>query len=149
MATAIANAEKTFMNTGLPLFSGWQHKVVDLSEDSIRFGRKVDLAEHEMPGLMATIAEYGDAQPLRAHVSPARSHMTVQTAVLAETLRKLGAEVRWASCNIFSTGPRSGRPLTDSMVTGSLSSHGKVKPWKSTGGVPFRHSIGVMMLRPA
>jgi adenosylhomocysteinase len=68
------------------------------------FGRKeIQLAEHEMPGLMATRAEYAQAQPLRGARITGSLHMTIQTAVLIETLVALGAEVRWASCNIFST----------------------------------------------
>jgi adenosylhomocysteinase len=77
-------------------------KVADLSLAS--FGRKeITLAEHEMPGLMAIRAEYADAQPLRGARVTGSLHMTVQTAVLIETLTALGAQVRWASCNIFST----------------------------------------------
>src|SRR5699024_11788484 len=64
---------------------------------------QIRLAEHEMPGLMALRAEYADAQPLRGARIAGSLHMTVQTAVLIETLTALGAEVRWASCNIFST----------------------------------------------
>ncbi|SFC81804.1 adenosylhomocysteinase [Tropicimonas isoalkanivorans] len=68
------------------------------------FGRKeLDIAETEMPGLMALRAEYGDAQPLRGARIAGSLHMTIQTAVLIETLVALGADVRWASCNIFST----------------------------------------------
>jgi adenosylhomocysteinase len=77
-------------------------KVADLSLAS--FGRKeISLAEHEMPGLMAIRAEYADAQPLRGARITGSLHMTIQTAVLIETLAALGAQVRWASCNIFST----------------------------------------------
>jgi adenosylhomocysteinase len=77
-------------------------KVRDLSLAS--FGRKeIRLAEHEMPGLMAVRAEYADAQPLAGARITGSLHMTVQTAVLIETLIALGAQVRWASCNIFST----------------------------------------------
>jgi adenosylhomocysteinase len=77
-------------------------KVADL--DLAEFGRKeIRLAEHEMPGLMATRAEFADAQPLKGARVTGSLHMTVQTAVLIETLVALGAEVRWASCNIFST----------------------------------------------
>src|SRR5690606_26768376 len=61
------------------------------------------LAEHEMPGLMALRAEFGAAQPLAGARIAGSLHMTVQTAVLIETLTALGAQVRWASCNIFST----------------------------------------------
>jgi adenosylhomocysteinase len=68
------------------------------------FGRKeIQLAEHEMPGLMATRREYADSQPLKGARVTGSLHMTIQTAVLIETLVALGAEVRWASCNIFST----------------------------------------------
>ncbi|MGO9163448.1 MAG: adenosylhomocysteinase [Streptosporangiaceae bacterium] len=77
-------------------------KVADLA--LAEFGRKeIRLAEHEMPGLMAVRAEYADAQPLRGARITGSLHMTVQTAVLIETLAALGARVRWASCNIFST----------------------------------------------
>jgi adenosylhomocysteinase len=77
-------------------------KVADLSLAD--FGRKeIRLAEHEMPGLMATRWEYADGQPLKGARITGSLHMTVQTAVLIETLVALGAEVRWASCNIFST----------------------------------------------
>jgi adenosylhomocysteinase len=77
-------------------------KVADLSLAA--FGRKeIQLAEHEMPGLMALRREYADAQPLRGARITGSLHMTVQTAVLIETLVSLGAQVRWASCNIFST----------------------------------------------
>ena len=77
-------------------------KVADLSLAG--FGRKeIQLAEHEMPGLMALRAEYGDAQPLAGARIAGSLHMTVQTAVLIETLTALGADVRWVSCNIFST----------------------------------------------
>lgn len=68
------------------------------------WGRKeIDIAEGEMPGLMATRQEYGKSQPLRGARIAGSLHMTIQTAVLIETLQALGAEVRWASCNIFST----------------------------------------------
>jgi adenosylhomocysteinase len=77
-------------------------KVADLS--LAEFGRnEIRLAEHEMPGLMAMRAEYAAAQPLRGARITGSLHMTVQTAVLIETLNALGAQVRWASCNIFST----------------------------------------------
>src|SRR5437764_11163469 len=78
------------------------HRVADLSLAD--FGRKeIALAEEEMPGLMALRAEYADSQPLAGARIAGSVHMTIQTAVLIETLKALGAEVRWASCNIFST----------------------------------------------
>src|SRR3954468_10578043 len=68
------------------------------------WGRKeIAIAETEMPGLMATRDEYGPRQPLRGARIAGSLHMTIQTAVLIETLTALGAEVRWASCNIYST----------------------------------------------
>ncbi len=77
-------------------------KVADLTLSA--FGRKeIELAEHEMPGLMATRAEYTDSQPLAGARIMGSLHMTIQTAVLIETLVALGADVRWVSCNIFST----------------------------------------------
>jgi adenosylhomocysteinase len=84
------------------VLSATDYKVADLS--LAEFGRKeIALAEHEMPGLMAMRAEYGSAQPLAGARVSGSLHMTIQTAVLIETLVALGAEVRWASCNIFST----------------------------------------------
>ncbi len=78
------------------------YKVADLSLAD--FGRKeIELAEHEMPGLIAMRERHGDAQPLKGARITGSLHMTIQTAVLIETLVALGAEVRWASCNIFST----------------------------------------------
>ena len=68
------------------------------------FGRReIELAEHEMPGLMSVRAEYANSQPLKGARIAGSIHMTIQTAVLIETLQALGARVRWASCNIFST----------------------------------------------
>ncbi|ORB30595.1 adenosylhomocysteinase [Mycolicibacterium parafortuitum] len=82
--------------------NGIDYKVADLS--LAEFGRKeIRLAEHEMPGLMELRREYHDVQPLKGARISGSLHMTVQTAVLIETLTALGAEVRWASCNIFST----------------------------------------------
>jgi adenosylhomocysteinase len=68
------------------------------------WGRKeISIAETEMPGLMATRAEFGPSQPLKGARIAGSLHMTIQTAVLIETLKALGADVRWASCNIYST----------------------------------------------
>ncbi|MEE2711679.1 MAG: adenosylhomocysteinase, partial [Planctomycetota bacterium] len=78
------------------------YKVADLSLAD--FGRKeIELAEHEMPGLMALRERHGDSKPLAGARITGSLHMTIQTAVLIETLIDLGASVRWASCNIFST----------------------------------------------
>jgi len=82
--------------------NGIDYKVADLS--LAEFGRKeIGLAEHEMPGLMSLRREYAEVQPLKGARVSGSLHMTIQTAVLIETLVSLGAEVRWASCNIFST----------------------------------------------
>ncbi len=86
----------------MPTLNAADYRVADLSLAA--WGRKeIELAEHEMPGLMALRAEYDDSQPLAGARISGSLHMTIQTAVLIETLVALGAEVRWASCNIFST----------------------------------------------
>jgi adenosylhomocysteinase len=78
------------------------HKVADLTLAD--FGRReIEIAEKEMPGLMATREKYGPSKPLAGARIAGSLHMTIQTAVLIETLVELGADVRWASCNIFST----------------------------------------------
>ncbi|MFP4542239.1 MAG: adenosylhomocysteinase, partial [Opitutales bacterium] len=78
------------------------YKVADISLAD--FGRKeVEIAQHEMPGLMATREKYAPDQPLKGVRIMGSLHMTIQTAVLIETLKDLGADVRWCSCNIFST----------------------------------------------
>lgn len=81
---------------------GLQYKVKDIAEAD--FGRlEIELAEAEMPGLMSCRSEFGPAQPFKGARIAGSLHMTVQTAVLIETLTALGADVRWCSCNIFST----------------------------------------------
>jgi adenosylhomocysteinase len=86
----------------MPTATFLQYQVADLS--LAEAGRhQIRLAEHEMPGLMSLRAEYADSQPLAGARIAGSLHMTVQTAVLIETLVALGAQVRWASCNIFST----------------------------------------------
>jgi adenosylhomocysteinase len=102
---ASTSTEGVFVSVTLtPDSAGSVHdfKVADLS--LAEFGRKeIQLAEHEMPGLMALRKEYGPQQPLKGRKIAGSLHMTVQTAVLIETLVALGADVRWVSCNIFST----------------------------------------------
>jgi len=113
------------------------YKVADMS--LAEFGRKeIEIAEHEMPGLMALRKKYADQKPLKGARITGSLHMTIQTAVLIETLVALGADVRWASCNIFST--------QDHAAAASLPmvfpfSPGRVKHWKNTGGVPTWHSV--------
>ncbi|MYM55328.1 adenosylhomocysteinase [Thalassovita mangrovi] len=88
-------------------------KDINLAE----FGRKeLDIAETEMPGLMALRAEYGDSKPLKGARIAGSLHMTIQTAVLIETLVALGADVRWASCNIFSTQDHAAAAIAASGV---------------------------------
>ena len=103
--TVTASDASTFLDTNLALFhSGFDYKVADLSAETVAYGRKeIELAEHEMPGLMALRAEHQGKSPLKGARITGSLHMTIQTAVLIETLVDLGAEVRWASCNIFST----------------------------------------------
>jgi adenosylhomocysteinase len=98
-----------------PTATATDYKVADLS--LAPFGRKeIELAEHEMPGLMSTRAEYADAQPLKGARITGSLHMTVQTAVLIETLVALGAEVRWCSCNIFSTQDHAAAAIAEAGV---------------------------------
>ncbi|MEJ7788706.1 MAG: adenosylhomocysteinase [Thermoleophilaceae bacterium] len=90
-------------------------KVADLS--LAPWGRKeIDLAEHEMPGLMRTREEFASEQPLKGAKITGSLHMTVQTAVLIETLTALGAEVRWASCNIFSTQDHAAAAIAEAGI---------------------------------
>lgn len=84
------------------LFTKEAYKIADINLAD--FGRKeLDIAEHEMPGLMALRAKYGEEKPLKGARIMGSLHMTIQTAVLIETLAALGAEIRWVSCNIYST----------------------------------------------
>ncbi len=91
------------------------YKVADISLAA--FGRKeIQLAEHEMPGLMATRREFAASQPLKGARITGSLHMTIQTAVLIETLVSLGAEVRWASCNIFSTQDHAAAAIAEAGI---------------------------------
>src|SRR5690606_5893237 len=86
----------------VPTQEGPNYRIRDIG--LAEWGRKeIEIAEHEMPGLMALREEYGATQPLRGARITGCLHMTIQTAVLIETLRALGAEVTWTSCNIYST----------------------------------------------
>src|SRR6187549_397304 len=81
------------------------------------FGRKeIAIAETEMPGLMAIREEYAAVQPLKGARITGSLHMTIQTAVLIETLKDLGAEVRWASCNIFSTQDHAAAAIAEAGI---------------------------------
>ncbi len=103
MSVAYANVNE-FLDTGLPLLANLPFKVADMSAGTVKFGRKeIDLALYEMPGLQALREEHHGKKPLAGAKIMGSLHMTIQTAVLIETLADLGADVRWVSCNIFST----------------------------------------------
>ena len=111
------------------------YKVKDIN--LAEWGRKeLDVAQHEMPGLMATREKCGKDKPLDGVRITGSLHMTIQTAALIETLGELGADVRWASCNIFSTQDHAAAIAK----AGYPSSPGKAKRWRNTGGAPTRRS---------
>ena len=100
------------MNAVLKPIHNDQYAIADLSLAA--WGRKeLNIAEHEMPALMAIRREYAASQPLKGARITGSLHMTIQTAVLVETLQALGAEVRWASCNIFSTQDHAAAALVE------------------------------------
>ncbi len=97
------------------LFSGLPYKVADMSQAA--FGRKeIELAEKEMPGLMSLRTKYGKDKPLNGARIMGSLHMTIQTAVLIETLVELGAEVRWCSCNIYSTQDHAAAAIAEAGI---------------------------------
>lgn len=94
------------------LVDGLPYLVADINLAD--FGRKeIDIAEHEMPGLMALREKYGNSKPLSGARIMGSLHMTIQTAVLIKTLHELGADIRWASCNIFSTQDHAAAAIAD------------------------------------
>src|SRR5919197_1561398 len=109
MTIATDTPVKSAAERGLP------YKVADISLAD--FGRKeIELAEHEMPGLMSIRREYAAQQPLKGARISGSLHMTIQTAVLIETLVALGADVRWASCNIFSTQDHAAAAIAEAGI---------------------------------
>ncbi|NUR97429.1 MAG: adenosylhomocysteinase, partial [Kribbellaceae bacterium] len=107
----------------------FDYKVADLG--LAEFGRKeIRLAEHEMPGLMAMREQYGDSKPLAGARIMGSLHMTIQTAVLIETLVALGAEVRWVSCNIFSTQDHAAAAVVVGSGTADAPAGVPVFAWK-------------------
>ncbi len=109
MAEKVQNIEAARM----PEYCGLGCRVADSSQ--AEFGRKeIAIAEHEMPGLMAVRRKYAAARPLEGARITGSLHMTIQTAVLIETLKELGADVRWASCNIFSTQDHAAAAIAES-----------------------------------
>ena len=95
--------------------NGKSYSIADISLSE--FGRKeIEIAEHEMPGLMAIREKYSNEKPLTGMKVTGSLHMTIQTAVLIETLSDLGASVRWASCNIFSTQDHAAAAIAKSGI---------------------------------
>ena len=121
-----------FLDLSLP------YKVADMS--LAEWGRKeIEISEHEMPGLMAIRRKYGPQKPLKGVRIMGSLHMTIQTAVLIETLVELGADVRWCSCNIFSTQDHAATKRAFPSL------RGRAKRCPSTGGVrrwPCRSPAG-------
>ena len=111
-----------------------EYKVADIG--LAEFGRKeMDIAEQEMPGLMSIRNKYAAGKPLAGVRVMGSLHMTIQTAVLIETMVALGADVRWASCNIFSTQATRRRRLPRQAFPYLP---GRASRWRSSGGVPTR-----------
>jgi adenosylhomocysteinase len=116
------------------------HKVKDLSLAD--WGRReIDLAENEMPGLMALRAKFGESKPLQGARIAGCLHMTIQTAVLIETLTELGAEVTWSSCNIFSTQDHAAAAIAETGVP--------VYAWKSMNEEEFDWCIEQTLVFPS
>ena len=105
-------AQEVPISIELPDYSNLPFKVADLSEAELG-QREIGIAEQEMPGLMAVREKYTQEQPLRGALIMGSLHMTIQTAVLIQTLKALGATVRWASCNIFSTQDHAAAAIAD------------------------------------
>ena len=116
--------------------SNKDYKVADIS--LAEFGRKeIKLAEREMPALMALRSKYGKTKPLKDARILGCIHMTIQTAVLIQTLEELGAEVRWSSCNIFSTQDHAAAAIA---ARAQLCMPGKARRTKRVCGVLSRRS---------
>ena len=110
------SASKTQSATKDPS-AGKDYHVADMS--LAEWGRReIDIAETEMPGLMALRAEYGNSKPLKGARIAGSLHMTIQTAVLIETLKHLGADIRWASCNIYSTQDHAAAAIAKAGIPG-------------------------------
>ena len=119
--------------------SSTDYAITDINEAD--FGRReIAIAEHEMPGLMAIRAKHAGSKPLKGARIAGSLHMTIQTAVLIETLADLGADIRWASCNIYSTQDHAAAAIA---AQGIPFSPKKVKVWKNIGNTPIRFSNGM------
>lgn len=113
------------------------------------FGRKeIAIAETEMPGLMATRAEYGPQQILKGARIAGSLHMTIQTAVLIETLTALGAEVRWASCNIFSTQDHAAAAIAAAGVpVFAFKGENLVEYWEYAHKIDLRQQVPFLVVQ--
>jgi adenosylhomocysteinase len=113
-------------------------KVADLK--LAEWGRKeIELAEVEMPGLVACREEFGPSQPLKGARISGSLHMTIQTAVLIETLNRLGAQVRWCSCNIFSTQDHAAAAIAESKTAAVYAWKGEtLEEYWYLGGAPTK-----------
>ena len=134
------------------LFSTLPYKVADIALAD--FGRKeIDLAEKEMPGLMALREKYGESKPLKGARIMGSLHMTIQTAVLIETLVALGAEVRWCSCNIYSTQDHAAAAIAASgvaesaQIAGITTSPDRIAPRLSPSPM-IRQLVGISSSSP-
>ncbi len=111
------------------------------------FGRKeIEIAETEMPGLMALRDEFGASKPLSSARITGSLHMTIQTAVLIETLIELGAEIRWASCNIYSTQDHAAAAIAARHIP--ITSDQGEKRWRIIGTTSVASLIGDTTLLP-
>ncbi len=126
------------MNAVVKPGNGKDYHVADMSLAA--WGRKeLNIAEVEMPGLMAIRHEFEATQPLRGARITGSLHMTIQTAVLIETLQALGAQVRWASCNVFSTQDHAAAAIAE---RGTAVFAFKASRWTTTGTSPTASSNG-------
>ena len=115
---------------------GLKYRIAD--EKQLDLGiKEMQLAEREMPGLMAVQERYGDTKPLAGLKITGSLHMTIQTAMLIQTLQKLGADIRWASCNIHSTQDHAAAAVA--LDLGVPVFAWKARRWMNTGGVPSKH----------
>jgi hypothetical protein len=140
----------TLVNSPVPAYhqtrGGLDFAVADLG--LAEFGRKeIRLAEHEMPGLMELRREYAEARPLHGARVAGSLHMTVQTAVLIETLVSLGADVRWVSCNIFSTQDHAAAAIVVGPHGRAQGCAGVRLEGRDAGGVLVVHRAAVQVHR--
>jgi len=139
--SAVVNPKFTDYKVADIGLAAWGRKEIEIAETEMP-GLKIEIAETEMPGLMALREEFGAQQPLKGARISGSLHMTIQTAVLIETLAALGAEIRWASCNIYSTQDHAAAALAARAIPVFPCSPGRARHSRSTGGAPSRRSPG-------